>query len=315
MLEVGDGHSIYWEANGDPHAQPILYLHGGPGSGTSDGERQMFDPHLFSSVTFDQRGSGRSTPATTYGVDLSSNTTAHLIADMELLRRRVGVDNWIVSGISWGTTLAQAYAHEHPSRVSGLVLGAVTTTSAREVVWITEGVGRIFPEEWDLLRDAIGEEWSHLSLVDAYGEMLASPDPELRDRAARSWCRWEESHVSLNPGHKPYARFEDPEFRYTFARLVTHYWRNTAFLGSSELLDRAPDLALIPAILIHGRLDVSGPLETAWQLHKSWPNSELRVLEDSGHSGQALNSAFRTALADMHQLVRVADGRASTAEA
>lgn len=287
MLDVGDGHSVYWEVCGNPQGRPALYLHGGPGGGCGPGVRRYFDPETWRVVLFDQRGCGRSRPLACDGdVDLRTNTTPHLVADMEALRVLHGVEQWTLLGVSWGTTLALAYAHEHPDRVQGMVLALVTTTSPREVDWITRGVGRLFPQEWERFASAVPERLRHLPLVDAYAELLFDPDPEVRDHAAREWCAWEDAHVSLSPGHQPHPAFEDPGFRLRFARLVTHYWRNAAFQGGDRYLRDAAFLDGIPARLIHGRYDVSGPLETAWRLSQRWPSSRLRVLADTGHGGE-----------------------------
>jgi proline iminopeptidase len=284
MLDVGDGHAIYWECCGNPHGKPALYLHGGPGSGASPGQRRFFDPVAYRAVLFDQRGAGRSRPlASEPASDLGTNTTPHLIADIEALRRHLGVERWVVLGLSWGTTLALAYAQAHPQRVEALVLALVTTTSRREVRWITEGVGRIFPREWERFAAAVPASLRHLPPVDAYATLLADPDPAVREGAAREWCLWEDAHVSLAPGHAPNPRYEDPEFRLRFARLVTHYWRHAAFLGEEQLIRDAAALNGIPGVLIHGRFDVSSPLETAWRLAKAWATSELHVLDDAGH--------------------------------
>ena len=286
MLDVGDGHQVYWECCGNPAGEPALYLHGGPGSGCSTGQRRFFDPHLYRAVLLDQRGSGRSRPlANEPDADLSSNTTAHLIADIEALREMHGVDRWTILGLSWGTTLGLAYAQAYPHRVNALVLGFVTTTSRREVQWITEDVGRIFPREWDRFANAVPDHLQHLRLVDAYATMLADPDPTVRDNAAREWCTWEEAHVSLTPGHTPNPRYQDPGFRLRFARLVTHYWRHAAFLEEDQLIRDAAKLNGIPGVLIHGRYDVSGPLVTAWQLSQRWTSSRLQILDDAGHGG------------------------------
>ena len=286
VLDVGDGHSVYWETCGNPAGRPALYLHGGPGSGSTPGQRRFFDPDIYRVVLFDQRGSGRSRPlASDPGTDLGTNTTPHLIADIEALRRLHGVDDWTVLGLSWGTTLGLAYAHAHPDRVNALVLALVTTTSPREVEWLTRDVGRIFPQEWDRFSAAVPQHLRQLSLVDAYATMLFDSDPAVRDKAAREWCAWEDAHVSLTPGHTPNPRFEDPEFRLRFARLVTHYWRNAAFLRDDQLLRDGAKLNGIPGVLIHGRYDVSSPLETPWRLSQHWSTSELVVLEDAGHGG------------------------------
>jgi proline iminopeptidase len=287
MLDVGDGQQLYWECCGNPGGKPALFLHGGPGSGCTPGQRRFFDPDAYRIVLFDQRGSGRSRPlADAPGADLSLNTTAHLIADIEALRELHGIERWTaIVGLSWGTTLGLAYAQVRPRRVGALVLGFVTTTSRREVEWITEGVGRIFPQEWERFAAAVPDTLRHLPLVDAYATLLADPDPAVHEHAAREWCAWEDAHVSLTPGHQPSPRYADPEFRLRFARLVTHYWRHAAFLDEAQLLRDAATLNGIPGVLIHGRYDVSSPLETAWRLHKGWATSELHILDDAGHGG------------------------------
>jgi proline iminopeptidase len=285
-LDVGGGHEIYWESCGDPDGKPALFLHGGPGSGCSAGQRRFFDPSLYRAVLFDQRGSGRSRPlASDRRADLGTNTTTHLIADIEMLRAMLGVDRWTILGLSWGTTLGLAYAQALPHRVNALVLGFVTTTSPREVQWITEDVGRIFPQEWERFAGAIPDRLRHLPLVDAYAAMLADRDPAVRDRAASEWCAWEDAHVALTPGHAPNPRYQDPEYRLRFARLVTHYWRHAAFLEEDQLIRDAPRLNGIPGVLIHGRYDVSGPLITAWRLSRRWATSRLHILDDAGHGG------------------------------
>ena len=297
MLDVCDGHSVYWECCGNPEGRPALYLHGGPGSGCSPGQRRFFDPEIYRIVLFDQRGSGRSRPlASEPGADLSSNTTAHLIADIEALRRHHAIERLTVLGLSWGTTLGLAYAQAHPLRVDALVLALVTTTSRREVEWITRDVGRIFPREWDRFASAVPNTLQHLPLVDAYATLLFDEDPAVRERAAREWCAWEDTHVSLAPGYRPNSRYEDPEFRLRFARLVTHYWRQAAFLEENQLLRDAPTLDGIPGVLIHGRYDVSSPLETAWRLSERWSTSRLQVLDDAGHGGTGVAAAVIEAL-------------------
>lgn len=289
MLDVGDGQLVYWETVGNPGGVPVVYLHGGPGGGASVGQRRFFDPHLHLGVIFDQRGAGRSTPlAETAAADLAVNTTHHLIADMERLRTHLSIERWIVFGLSWGTTLGLAYAQRHPERVIGLLLGLVTTTSRREVEWITEGVGRLFPEEWERFVTAIPDDLRHLRVIDAYARLLDDPDPQVRAYAAEEWCRWEDTHVSLDPNFQPSPRYHDPAFRLRFARLVTHYWSNHAFVGDSELLDKAETLDGIPGVMIHGRYDVSSPLETAWMLAQRWRTAELHVMGKSGHGGAEL---------------------------
>jgi len=285
-LDVGDGHEIYWECCGNPNGKPALFLHGGPGSGCSPGQRRFFDPNVYRAVLFDQRGSGRSRPlASAANTNLSLNTTAHLIADIEALRQLHGVDRWTILGLSWGTTLGLAYAQSYPQRVNALVLGLVTTSSRREVEWITRSIACIFPHEWDRFAAAVPQPLRHLPLVDAYAMLLSDPDQAVQDHAARAWCDWEDAHISLTPGHQPNPRYEEPEFRLRFARLVTHYWRHAAFLAEDQLLRDAAILNEISGVLIHGRYDVSSPLETAWRLSQRWSTSRLHILDDAGHGG------------------------------
>ena len=240
--------------------------------------------------------------------DLRSNTTGHLIADIELLRKHLGVERWTVLGMSWGSTLGLAYAEAHPERVRALILALVTTTSRREVEWITRDMGRIFPREWDRFAAAVAPALQHLPLVDAYATLLFDPDPAVRDDAAREWCAWEDAHVSLAPDHTRNPRYDDPEFRLRFARLVTHYWRHAGFLEDGQLLRDAHVLNGIPGVLISGRFDVSGPLETAWRLSQAWTTSRLEVIGDTGHGG---SDAFLSAVMDA--VVEVSDAGGAAA--
>lgn len=286
MLAVGDGHEVYWECCGNPRGEAALFLHGGPGGGFSPGQRRFFDPEKYRIVLFDQRGCGRSRPLAIEPLaDLSSNTTAHLVADIEMLRQLHNVERWTILGLSWGTTLGLAYAQTYPQHVKGLVLALVSTTSRREVDWITRGVGSLFPEPWHRFAQAVPEALRHMPIVNAYARLLFDPDPKVRSTAAREWCIWEDAHISLTPGHRADLQNANPEFQLLFARLVTHYWRHAAFLEDEQLIRDAPKLNGIPGVLIHGRYDVSSPLETAWQLSKRWSTSRLVVLDDAGHGG------------------------------
>lgn len=296
-LEVSDGYILYWEAVGNPVGTPAVYLHGGPGSGCSPGARRHFDPQAYKAVLFDQRGCGRSRPlASESNVDLSTNTTDHLVADMERLREHLGVERWVVVGVSWGVTLGLVYAERHPERVRAMVLGAVTSGSRREIAWITRDMGRLFPLEWERFAATIPELERGGDLSAAYARLLADTDPQVREHAALEWCRWEDTHVSLMPGWEPSLRYEDPQFRLVFARLVTHYWSHGCFLADGEVLAGVHRLAGIPAVLIHGRWDISGPPDTAWALHRAWPGSELVILDDAGHGGGGFVGAMTTAL-------------------
>jgi proline iminopeptidase len=289
MLDVGDGNRVYWEVCGNPEGKPAVVVHGGPGSGCTPGWRRFFDPEAYRVVLFDQRGCGRSTPnAGDPSTDLSTNTTSHLIADVELLRSRLRIERWLLFGGSWGSTLGLAYAERHPDRVSEVVLVAITSGRRLEIDWITQDVGRIFPEQWARFRDGVPVAERGGRLVEAYYRLLNDPDPAVREKAALDWCDWEDAHVSLVPGHQRSSRSDDPAFRMTFARLVTHYWSNDCFLKDGIVLREAGRLAGIPGVLVHGRFDVSGPLDTAWELSQAWPDSELIVVDDAGHSGASM---------------------------
>jgi proline iminopeptidase len=284
MLDVGDGHRLYWEISGNRDGKPAVVLHGGPGSGSSPGFRRMFDPAVYRVVQFDQRNCGRSTPhASEPDVDLSTNTTADLIDDCERVRLHLGIDRWLVWGGSWGTTFGLAYAETHPERVTEMVLVSLASSTHRDVEWITRAMGRIFPEEWARFRDAVPETMRDGDLSAAYSTLLHARDPDTRDRAAQAWCEWEDTHVATYAGHRHDTRYDDPRFRMCFARIVTHYWSNAAFLDDGRLLRDVGRLGEIPGVLIHGRLDISGPPDFAWQLAREWPGAELVLVDDAGH--------------------------------
>jgi proline iminopeptidase len=289
MLEVDDGNRVYWEVCCNPAGKPAVVLHGGPGSGCTPGWRRYFNPATYRVVLFDQRACGRSTPhASDPAVDLAFNTTQHLIADMERLREHLGIQRWLIAGGSWGSTLALAYAERLPDRISEMVLFSIATTTAREVRWVTRDVGRYFPQEWVRFRDGVPAAERAGDLVAAYHRLLHDPDPDLRFKAARDWCRWEDAHVAVRSDHRPDPRYDDPRFRMAFARLVTHYWRQAAFLEDGQLIHEAGRLAGTPGILIHGRIDLSSPVDVAWELNRAWPGSELIVVDEAGHgTGQA----------------------------
>lgn len=295
-LPVGDGNEIYWEISGNPKGKPALYLHGGPGGGISSGYRRRFDPKSFLIVSFEQRGCGRSRPRVTdVGIDLMTNTTQALISDIEKLRIHLNVDKWLLLGISWGTTLALAYAQAYPERVYAIVLAAVTTTTSVEVEWVTEGMGRIFPREWDQFTAAVHPEHNE-RVIDAYYRKITSPDLKVREDASRSWCAWEDVHVSLDPLYKLNPRFQDLEFSLPFSILTIHYWKHSAFLEHSGILENINRISHLPCVLIHGRLDISSPLETAWKLHNAWPGSEFKVIQGEGHGGVLMSKEITTAI-------------------
>jgi proline iminopeptidase len=287
LLDVGDGNLVYWEVCGNPDGKPALVVHGGPGAGCGVGPRRSFDPDRYRTILFDQRGCGRSTPhASDPSADMSRNTTEHLLSDMELLRVHLGVERWLLFGGSWGATLILAYAERHPHRVSEIVMLCVTTTRRSEIDWLYGGVARFFPEEWERFRDGLPASDRDGNLVAGYARLMEHPDPAVREKAAFDWCAWEDAVVSLEPKGKanPYGG-KPPAGRLAFVRICSHYFAHGAWLEEGALLRDAGRLAGIPGVLIHGRHDLSGPLDTAWQLARAWPGAELVVVDDSGHTG------------------------------
>ncbi len=288
-LDVGDGQSIHWEVSGDPGGTPAVALHGGPGAGSSPGRRRWFDPARYRLVQFDQRGCGRSLPhAGDLSTDLATNTTHHLIGDIEALRTHLGIERWLVWGGSWGVTLALAYAERYPERVAAMILMSITMTRRADVRWFSQDTGRFFPTEWARFRAALPAEERDGDLVAAYDRLLnGAADAAVRLQAARDWVAWEDAILSLEEGYVvPNPRWADERYMVGFARLVTHYFSHAAWLEEDELLRNAPRLAGIPGVLIHGRLDLAGPPDVAWQLAQAWPEAELHFVA-GGHTGDA----------------------------
>jgi proline iminopeptidase len=286
MLDVGDGPRIYWEACGNPDGKPAVVLHGGPGSGCTSGQRRRFDPDAYRIILFDQRGSGRSTPhASDPGTDLSANTTPQLVADMERLREHLGIESWLVLGLSWGVTFGLTYAEAHPERVSEMVLVSVTMTRPADIHWLYHGVGDQLPEQWAHFRAGVPDPGDDIDLVAAYNRLLnVETDLAIREKAAQDWCDWEAAVLDSEPGSTPNPRWEDPRFRMAFARIVTHYFSHGAWLADGQLLRDSDRLAGIPAVLVHGQFDRGGPADTAEELASAWPDAELFLVE-TGHAG------------------------------
>jgi proline iminopeptidase len=293
MLDTGDGNLVYWEACGNPDGKPALVVHGGPGSGCGTGPRRSFDPGRYRIILFDQRGCGRSRPhASDPAADMSLNTTGHLLADMEQLRVLLGVERWLLFGGSWGSTLILAYAERHPDRVSEIVIAGVTTTRRSETDWLYRGVARFFPEEWERFRAGVPAADRGGDLVAAYDRLMEDPDPGVRARAATDWASWEDAVLSLEPGGKPNLYGDRaPDALLALVRICAHYFSHGAWLEEGALLRDAGRLAGIPGVLVHGRLDLSSPLDTAWELARAWPDARLVVVGDSGHKGSAAMNA------------------------
>jgi len=286
MLAVGEGNLVYWEACGNPEGKAALVLHGGPGSGCTPWHGRLFDPTAYRVVLFDQRGCGRSTPhAGDPGTGLSSNTTENLIADIELLRQRLGIERWLVLGGSWGSTLALAYAERQPTRVTELILFGVTTGRRAEFDWTFRGgISVFFPEQWERLRAAVRADDRGGDIVEAYARLLHHPDPGVRQRAALEWCRWESAIAAWPPREGLAPRFADPAFRMAFARIVTHYVRHDAWLEDGRLLRDADALGDIPGITVNGRFDLQAPIANAWELNRVWRRCESVIVDDAGHA-------------------------------
>lgn len=286
VMDTGDGHQVYWETCGNPAGKPAVVLHGGPGSGASPVWRRYFDPARYRVVLVDQRGCGRSLPnACDDRAALQNNTTAHLIADLEMLRERLQIDSWLAFGASWGSTLGLAYAVTHPDRISELVLWAVVTTRAKDVRWLTHTMGEVYPREFDRLLAELPSERRSGNVPAALHELLMSDDAQVCDRAARAWCAWEDRLATLAGPVEPSPRSSDPRRRLGFARLVTHYFGNYAFLADDALIGHLDRLQHIPTYLLRGRLDIASPLRSAYEIANGIPHARFEIVEADGHGG------------------------------
>ncbi|RYP87125.1 prolyl aminopeptidase [Nocardioides guangzhouensis] len=283
-MTTGDGHEVYWEVCGNPVGKPAVVLHGGPGSGATAWWRQFFDPSRYRVVLFDQRGCGRSKPnACDDLAALENNTTAHLVADMERLRRQLGIEQWLLFGGSWGSTLGLTYAVHHPDRVSELVLWAVGTTRSSDVRWLTHTMGEVYPEEFDDLVGLLPPSARGGNIPAVLHAQLRSPDPAVADRAARAWCAWEDRIATLSGPVREHPRSADPRLRLGFARLVTHYFGSHAFQADDEITSRLGRIAHVPAYFLRGRLDIASPLRPAYEIVRRLPNATLDVVEADAH--------------------------------
>ncbi len=280
MLDVGDGHSIYYEQVGTPGAKPAVFLHGGPGAGCSPDHRRLFDPARYDLLLFDQRGCGRSAPH----AELDANTTWHLVADIERLRAMAGVEAWLVFGGSWGSTLALAYAETHPERVSELVLRGVYTATRAEIQWYYQwGVSQMFPDKWERFVAPI-PEGERGDMVAAYNRRLTGTDPAAQIEAAKAWSLWEGETITLLPSAALTDQHGDDHFAIAFARIENHYFFHDCWLEPDQLLRDAGRLRDIPGVIVHGRYDMPCPLHYAWALHKAWPEADFHLVEGAGHA-------------------------------
>lgn len=294
LLDVGDDQKIWWCELGSPDGIPLVVVHGGPGGGTVPEMAEPYDLDRFRLVMFDQRGCGNSIPhASDPTVPLTTNTTQHLVHDLEALRRNREIDKWIVSGSSWGVTLTLAYVSQHPDRVLGVLLRGITTYSAPELDWVyRDGANRLLPEAWEAFSSLAPE--APTDLVAFYREAL--DDEERREAAALAWCRWELAGALATPGSRLEAIFTEPRFAVCFARISTHYAENHGFLDHDRLWSQVAELGHIPAAMIQGRFDLCTPPATAWRLHRCWPNSTLHIVEDEGHRLEGALATMRASL-------------------
>lgn len=285
MLDVGDANSIYWMQSGNPNGVPVVILHGGPGSGSSAGARRFFDPQHYRIIQFDQRGCGNSLPhASEPETDLSANTTWHLVADIERLRLVFGVERWLVYGNSWGCTLALVYAQAYPERVAALVVAGVTMTRQSEIDWLYRGLARFFPEEWELFRLGVPENQRDGDLIAAYYRLLRDPNPAVHLKAARDWHEWESANILVDPRATLSGRWADSNYVIARARIITHYFHHRGWLDDKQILRNVHRLAGIPCTMIQGRLDLEGPVVTAWELSRAWPMARLIIVPNAAHS-------------------------------
>ncbi|MBM4342555.1 MAG: prolyl aminopeptidase [Deltaproteobacteria bacterium] len=281
MLTVSGGHDIYWEQSGNPAGAPVVFVHGGPGGGTSPWHRRFFDPARYRIVLFDQRGCGRSTPH----ASLRANTTWDLVRDMEALRERLRIERWHVFGGSWGSTLGLAYAQKHPDRVRSLVLRGIFLLRKKELHWFyQDGASWLFPDAWQRYLDAIAPQ-EHGDLMAAYARRLTHPDREVQIAAARAWSTWEGATSRLYVDPKMLDHYGEDEFALAFARIENHYFTHGAWFDhDDQLLNDVPKVRHIPCLIVQGRYDVVCPLRSAWDLHQAWPESKLVIVPDAGHS-------------------------------
>ncbi|MDO6455316.1 prolyl aminopeptidase [Neptunomonas phycophila] len=280
MLDVGDGHSIYIEESGNAEGLPVLFVHGGPGGGTSNAQRSFFNPEKYRIILFDQRGCGRSQPH----ASLEHNTTAHLIADIEKIRSHLNIEQWMLFGGSWGSTLSLLYAQAFPDRVNGLILRGIFLSRQQDIHWLYQhGASVIFPDYWqDFIHKIPVTE--HNNLLHAYYQRLTSDNELERMSAAKAWSIWEGRCSTLVPNADTVEHFSDPHIALSMARIEAHYFVNSSFIEENQILDNAACIAHIPTILVHGRYDMVCPVQQAYELHRQLPQAELHIVREAGHS-------------------------------
>jgi proline iminopeptidase len=294
-IKVSSVHELYYEQCGNPNGKPVVFLHGGPGAGLVPEYRRFFDPEAYRVILFEQRGSGRSRPH----ASLEDNTTWHLVQDIEKLREHFGVEQWLVFGGSWGSTLSLAYGVTHPERVRGLVLRGIFLCRPKETTWFYEdsqGASAIFPDAWEEYVSIIPEA-ERDDLIGAYYRRLTSDDAAVRLKAARAWAIWEASALKLLPDQKLIDEFSEPEMALAVARIECHYFMNNCFFETDNyLLEHIDRIRQIPTVIVHGRYDIVCPFMSAWDLHRAMPEATLKIIPDAGHS--ALEPGIASALVE-----------------
>ena len=297
-LAVDRPHVLYWEESGNPDGVPVVFLHGGPGAGATEGHRRFFDPAYYRIIIFDQRGAGRSKPLGS----LSDNTTAHLVADIEALRNHLGVETWFVFGGSWGASLALAYAETHTNHCRGVVLRGIFLCRAREVEWFMLGMRRVFPETWRQFQQFLPEAEQD-ELLTNYHRRLIDTNPRTHMAAAKIWSQYEGACSTLLPSADSVAAFAAPDKALGLARIEAHYFMNGSFMPEGQLLANAHRLKNVPGVIIQGRYDMVCPIESADALATAWPEARYVIIPDAGHS--AMEPGIRRALVDAMERFKI----------
>ncbi|HUB95969.1 MAG TPA: prolyl aminopeptidase [Stellaceae bacterium] len=289
MLPLDSHHTMYWEQSGNPHGVPIVFLHGGPGAGATPTHRRFFDPAFYRIIVFDQRGAGRSLPLGS----LADNTLAHLVADLETLRRHLGIDRWAVFGGSWGSTLALAYAEAHPDRCRGLVLRGVFLCRQSEIDWFLYGMRTVYPEAWRAFTGFLPEV-ERKDLLGAYYRRLVDADPGLHMPAARAWSTYEGACSTLLPSPDTVAAFGEDRMALGLARIEAHYFRTEVIRAADDLVAHVGRIRQLPGAIVQGRYDMVCPIAGADELARAWPEAEYIIVPDAGHS--AMEPGIRSQL-------------------
>lgn len=304
-LAVDHPHELYIEESGNPDGIPVLFVHGGPGSGCSTSNRCFFSPDHYRIILFDQRGAGHSTPH----AELRENNTQALVDDIEKIRQYLDIEQWVLFGGSWGSTLSLLYAQAFPERVLGLILRGIFLCRDQDLDWLYNyGASQVFPDYWADFLQPIADD-KRDDFIAAYYDLLTSDNELARMGAAKAWCVWEGRCATLRPNHNVVEHFSEPHVALAMARIEAHYFINKGFLVPNQLLDNCDKLAGIPGIIVHGRYDMVCTLDNAVALHKAWPDSQLNIIRDAGHSSSepGITDALVSATRDMARLLRPED--------